>query len=138
MSILPTFYAAQEPQEMTLESTGTIPREYGIDFAKGQLTGKIVEGKEAIKIWIWNCLQTQRFRYPIYSWDYGADMEQYIGRAVSKEFLQTDCENEIRSALLVNPYISDITDFEVDRKDQMFVSFRAVTKFGEVEVDQGV
>ena len=139
MSILPTFYAAQEPQEMTLESTGTIPREYGIDFATGQLTGKIVEGKEAIKIWIWNCLQTQRFRYPIYSWDYGADMEQYIGRAVSKEFLQTDCENEIRSALLVNPYISDITDFEVDRKDdQMFVSFRVVTKFGEVEVDQGV
>ena len=139
MSILPTFYAAQEPQEMTLESTGTIPMEYGIDFATGQLTGKIVEGKEAIKIWIWNCLQTQRFRYPIYSWDYGADMEQYIGRAVSKEFLQTDCENEIRSALLVNPYISDITDFEVDRKDdQMFVSFRAVTKFGEVEVDQGV
>lgn len=66
-------------------------------------------------------------------------MEQYIGRAVSKEFLQTDCENEIRSALLVNPYILDIADFEVDRKDdQMFVSFRSVTKFGEVEVNQGV
>lgn len=66
-------------------------------------------------------------------------MEQYIGRAVSREFLQTDCEDEIRSAMLVNPYISDVTDFNVERKDdQMFVSFRAVTEFGEVEVDQGV
>ena len=128
MSILPTFYAAQEPQGTTSESTGTIPREYGI-----------VEGKEAVKVWIWNCLQTQRFRYPIYSWDYGADMEQYIGRAVSKEFLQTDCENEIRSALLVNPYISDITDFDVERMDdQMHISFRVITRFGEMEVEQSV
>lgn len=66
-------------------------------------------------------------------------MEQYIGRAVSKEFLQTDCENEIRSALLVNPYISDITDFDVERMDdQMHISFRVITRFGEMEVEQSV
>lgn len=110
-----------------------------INFSTGQLTGQIVEGKEAIKVWIWCCLQTQRFRYPIYSWDYGADMEQYIGRAVSREFLQTDCEDEIRSAMLVNPYISDVTDFNVERKDdQMHISFRVITRFGEMEVEQSV
>lgn len=110
-----------------------------VNFSTGQLTGQIVEGKEAIKVWIWCCLQTQRFRYPIYSWDYGADMEQYIGRAVSREFLQTDCEDEIRSAMLVNPYISDVTDFNVERKDdQMHISFRVITRFGEMEVEQSV
>lgn len=49
MSILPTFYAAQEPQGTTSESTGTIPREYGIDFTTGQLTGKIVGRKRSCK-----------------------------------------------------------------------------------------
>lgn len=62
-----------------------------------------------------------------------------IGRAVSREFLQTDCEDEIRSAMLVNPYISDVTDFNVERKDdQMHISFRVITRFGEMEVEQSV
>lgn len=61
------------------------------------------------------------------------------GRAVSREFLQTDCEDEIRSAMLVNPYISDVTDFNVERKDdQMHISFRVITRFGEMEVEQSV
>ena len=65
MSILPSFLADQinEEKNQILD----VPKEYGIDFVTGQLTGKIVEGKEAIKVWIWNCLKTQRFRYPIYS-----------------------------------------------------------------------
>lgn len=59
MSILPSFLADQinEEKNQLLD----VPKEYGIDFATGQLTGKIVEGKEAIKVWIWNCLKTQRF-----------------------------------------------------------------------------
>ena len=130
MSILPSFYTSQMSQETDSGTSQTIPKEYGMNFSTEQLTGQIVEGKEAIKVWIWCCLQTQRFRYPIYSWDYGADMEQYIGRAVSREFLQTDCEDEIRSAMLVNPYISDITDFNVERKnDQIHISFRTATDF---------
>ena len=132
MSILPSFLADQinEEKNQLLD----VPKEYGIDFATGQLTGKIVEGKEAIKVWIWNCLKTQRFRYPIYSWDYGTDLEQYIGQTVSEEFLNADCEDEIREAMLVNPYITDIEDFTAD----LNISFTAVTKFGDAEVEHSV
>ena len=52
MSILPSFMmtvASEVQKETVLE----IPKEYGINFKTGQLTGKIVEGKEAIKVWIW-------------------------------------------------------------------------------------
>ena len=44
-----------------------VPKEYEIDFNTGQLTGRIVEGKEAIAVWIWLVLQTSRYRYYIYS-----------------------------------------------------------------------
>ena len=137
MSILPSFLADQinEEKNQLLD----VPKEYGIDFSTGQLTGKIVEGKEAIKVWIWNCLKTQRFRYPIYSWDYGTDLEQYIGQTVSEEFLNADCEDEIREAMLVNPYITDIEDFAADfRGTRLNISFTAVTKFGDAEVEHSV
>ena len=137
MSILPSFLA--DPINEEKNQLLDVPKEYGIDFATGQLTGKIVEGKEAIKVWIWNCLKTQRFRYPIYSWDYGTDLEQYIGQTVSEEFLNADCEDEIREAMLVNPYITDIEDFTADfRSARLNISFTAVTKFGDAEVEHSV
>ena len=113
MSILPTFMQTQIETQTQTSSVIEVPKEYGLDFETGQLTGEIVEGIEAIKVWIWLCLHTQRFRWPIYSWDYGADLEQYIGQSITEEFLNADCEDEVREALLVNPYIEDIEDFKV-------------------------
>ena len=85
MSILPSFLQKQIVKRTQTADTIEIPKEYSIDFATGQLTGKIVEGIEAIKVWVWLCLRTQRFRYPIYSWSYGTDMEQYIGQGLTIE-----------------------------------------------------
>ena len=116
MSILPTFMQTQIASRTQTANVLTVPKEYGIDFTTGQLTGEIVEGIEAIKVWIWNCLHTQRFRYPLYSWDYGADLEQYIGQTVTEEFLNADCEDEIREALQVNPYITGIYSSDRIRK----------------------
>lgn len=139
MSILPSFMQSQIAKKAQTASVIEIPKEYGIDFATGQLTGQIVEGIEAIKVWIWNCLHTQRFRYPIYSWAYGADLEQYIGQSVTEEFLNADCEDEIREALVVNPNITDIEDFTaVFDNGKLSISFTAVTKFGETEVEYDV
>ena len=138
MSILPSFMmtAASEVQKETVQE---IPKEYGINFKNGQLTGKIVGGKEAIKVWIWNCLKTQRFRYPIYSWDYGTNLEQYIGHTLTQEYLNSDCESEIKEALLVNPYIEGISDFSAEmQKEHLILSFKVETSFGEMEVKQGV
>lgn len=138
MSLLPTFMTA-DIEAAAIEQTTEIPKEYGIDYSTGKLTGQIVSGKEAIKVWIWNCLHTERFRYPIYSWNYGAELEQYIGDAVTEEFLQTDCEAEITEALKVNKYISDIEDFNVSFSGtKINITFRVITTFGDIEVDEYV
>ncbi len=139
MSILPTFMQSQISAQTQTAGVIEIPKEYGVDFKTGQLTGEIVEGIEAVKVWIWFCLHTQRFRYPIYSWNYGADLEQYVGQSVTEEFLNADCEDEIREALLVNTYITDIDDFQVSfNNGRLSISFTAVTQFGNTEVDYDV
>lgn len=142
MSILPSFLQSLSDTETIKEENSQVvkvPREYGINFRTGQLTGKIVEGIEAIKVWIWLCLHTERFRHAIYSADYGTSFEQYIGHVLSDEYINTDCESEISDALLINEYIESIEDFEAVRNsDSLDIKFRAVTKFGNIEVDENV
>lgn len=142
MSILPSFLQELSDTKTIKEDDSQVvkvPREYGIDFTTGQLTGKIVEGLEAIKVWIWLCMHTERFRHAIYSADYGTSLEQYIGHVLSEEYINTDCESEISDALLINEYIESIEDFEAVRNsDSLNISFRVVTKFGSIEVDENV
>lgn len=142
MSILPSFLQSLSDTKTIKEDDSQVvkmPKEYGIDFQTGQLTGKIVEGIEAIKVWIWLCLHTERFRHAIYSADYGTSFEQYIGHVLSDEYINTDCESEISDALLINEYIESIEDFEaVKDGEHLRVSFRALTKFGNTEVDENV
>ena len=142
MSILPSFLQSLSDTKSIQEDNSQVvkmPKEYSIDFQTGQLTGKIVEGLEAIKVWIWLCMHTERFRHAIYSADYGTSFEQYIGHVLSDEYINTDCESEISDALLINEYIESIEDFEaVKDGEHLRVSFRAVTKFGNIEVDENV
>ncbi len=142
MSILPSFLEelsnidiAESEENKVIE----VPREYGIDFTTGQLTGKMVEGLEAIKVWVWLCMHTERFRHAIYSSDYGTSLEQYFGHVLSDEYINTDCESEVTDALLMNEYIESVEDFEVVRdSDSLDIKFRVVTKFGSLEVDESV
>ena len=136
MSILPTFVNAEIEEELEKSPSLTVPKEYGIDFDTGQMTGKIVEGKEAIKVWIWNCLHTSRFRYGIHSWDFGWDPEEYVGKAVTTEYIQADAQTEIEEALMMNPYITGIDDFNaVKEDDRLTVTFTALTAFGDVDME---
>ena len=79
---------------------------------------KIVEGNEAIKIWIYKALQTPRYQYEIYSWDYGSELLSLIGKAYTKGLTQSEASRYIKEALLINPYILDVnvisTSFDGD------------------------
>ena len=79
---------------------------------------KIVEGNEAIKIWIYKALQTPRYQYEIYTCDYGSELSSLIGKAYTKGLTQSEASRYIKEALLINPYILDVkvisTNFDGD------------------------
>lgn len=138
MSILPSFMT-EAVEESAVSNTLPVPREYGVDFSTGKLTGEIVEGIEALKVWIWNCLKTERYRFAIYSWQYGVEFEQYIGTTLSDEYIQNDCRAEIEDALKVNPYITGISDFSAEMTGtHLNITFTAETKLGSTEVTADV
>ena len=134
MGLFPTYIESNATTEQTQENK--IPKEYEIDFKTGQLTGRIVEGVEAIKVWIWLALQTPRYRYYIYSWDYGNEFEELIGRGYSEEYINAEAQRMTEDCLLVNEHIESITDFSVGMgNNQLTISFTANTIYGTIQFD---
>lgn len=125
---------------LKIEEKQIIPKEYEIDFKTGQLTGRIVEGKEAIKIWVWLALQTPRYRYYVYTWDYGNEFEDLIGRGYTEEYISAEAQRMTEDCLRINEDIKSITDFGVNMAgDTLTVSFTANTIYGGIEFkDQAI
>lgn len=136
MSLLPEFILEDEVEEDEIEDTEELPREYGIDFVTGQLTGEIVEGKEAVKVWIWLALRVPRYRHIINTWEYGNEIESLIGKGYSQEHLNSEVKYMIEDALSPNEYITDITNIDATlNNDKLTVRLTAETPYGEVKID---
>lgn len=121
----------EEEQEESLY----IPREYGIDFETGQLSGKIVEGYDALLVWVWLALQTPRYRYYIYSENYGQEYEDLIGKSYSTELTDSELERMTEECLTENPYITGIENFScVKIEEKVTVTFSLITELGDGEV----
>lgn len=112
-------------------------KEYEIDFATGQLTGRVVEGLKAILMWAWMALQTTRYRYYIYSWDYGQEFEEYIGKGYSDEHLNLEMQRIIEECLMVNEHIAGIDNYEFSKneKGEIIISFSIMTDYGEEKIN---
>lgn len=131
MSLLPAYIEEEEIEE---QEEHQIPKEYEIDFETGKLTGKIVEGTEAIKVWIWLALQAPRYRYFIYSWDYGSEFEDLIGTAYTEEYIKAETKRMTEECLLINEDIQSISDVDVVRGgDFLTISFSVNTLYGDIE-----
>lgn len=124
-------------------STNELPicKEYAWDFDNNDFLlkdGKFqtVEGNEAIKIWIWKALHTQRYRYPAYYWDYGHELEELIDQGLSDEAIKSEAERYINEALSLNKYITDVsvTNISIDGS-KVNVDFTVTTIYGEVSIN---
>lgn len=137
MSLLPAFaLQAANTSTQQVESVEDTPREFGIDFETGKFTGTIVEGLEAIKVWIYLALHIERYRFPIYSWQYGAELDQYIGHNYSEEYLDTDVRETVKECLFQNPHIKNIQNFSTSVEgDHLTMSFTVETDIGGIDID---
>ena len=96
---------------------------------------KIVEGNEAIKVWVYKAILTPRYNYSIYTWDYGSELLDLIGKAYTPSLTKSEAKRYIEEALLINPYISEVNVLDTDFKDGILsANVKIVTIYGESEV----
>lgn len=116
-------------------------KEYAWDFEQGDFILKdgkfqVVSGTEALKIWIWKALSTERYRYMAYSFDYGSEIEALIGSTYSSGLMNSEIERYLKEALLINPYIKNISDISASIDESTInIACLVDTVYGEVKVN---
>ena len=91
---------------------------------------------DALKIWIKKALnkETSRYSYRAYSPNYGNEITKLFGRNLKDSLLKSELKRYIEEALLVNPYIKKIENFEFQKNgSKVDVLFSVTTIYGEFE-----
>lgn len=134
MSLFP-FATDEEIALVTPDVTASSIREYELDFATGRLTGRIVTGVDALCIWAYLALKAQRYRWVIYSWQYGEEYTNLIGCSFDEDYLYSEVKRYIEECLFINEHITAIEDLTVFQvKEKLYVKFKLVTDVGSKEV----
>ena len=96
----------------------------------------LVEGNEALRIWIFKALSTERFRYTAYDSAFGSEIHTLIGSAIHSEIVTSELKRFIIEALMVNPYISELSNFQFTRTESgVQVEFDCTTIYGAMTVE---
>lgn len=125
----------------TQESELPLFKEMAIDFETGEPIIKndeivILEGTEALKVWIWKVLKTERYKYKAYTDNYGNELKEQLGTIYDKTIKDAILENEIRECLGVNPYIVRLHSFSIETPEGMqhpYIYFSVDTVYGTIE-----
>lgn len=96
------------------------------------------EDLEEVKQSIYKILNTERYQYLIYSWDYGVELIDLIGKSVS--YACSEIQRRITEALLQDDRIESVDgfDFDVSNKKEVVCTFTVHTIFGDVESEKVV
>lgn len=98
-----------------------------------------VTGADAVLVWAWNCIHTERFAHDVFTADYGQDLAGLIGQPYGDEVRQSEAIRKIREALMINPYITAVDQINASLKGSVLqISFNLTTIYGEVSVHDAV
>lgn len=112
-------------------------RTYAVNWQTGRVSG-FVDTTDALKQAIYKILQTERFAYLIYSWNYGFEANRLIGQSAA--FFRSEIQRLVTEALLADDRITAVENFKISitGKRQAAVEFTVVSVFGEMEIETEV
>lgn len=132
---------------MIPSTTGFLDQDFEIEEQpsknyKMDLNGNSVRGfcdeLEAMKQTVFRILNTERYQYIIYSWNYGIETLDLYGQPVT--YVCPELERRIEEALLADSRIVRVTDFEHDTsvKGVVHTTFTVYTIFGDFAAEKEV
>lgn len=137
------------PTNETLEASGTdsslpMAKEVAWDFEADKPIFQrgepvIVTGLDAVMVWAWNALKTERFRYRHHSRSYGNEMERLMGQTFIGDLKRAEAVRYFREALEPNPYISGVENITAELQgDVLTVTGTVRTIYGDKEMSARV
>ena len=79
-------------------------------------------------------LSTERYKFNIYSWDYGVELLDLIGKPMP--YVIADLPRRIKEALTTDDRIKDVVDFKFEQNGQkLHATFTVVSKIGNISTE---
>lgn len=121
--------------EIQVETQGS--ENYKMFFTEKFINGHVDE-LEAMHQVIYKILNTERYQYIIYSWDYGIETLDLFGEPIS--YVCPEIERRIIEALIQDDRIESVDNFEFDysKKGKLLVTFCVHTIYGDLEEERAV
>lgn len=135
-----------EEEEYILEEPSS--RTYFIDFDRKCINlnkyesgqgdeENFIDSVKAMEQAIFCILNTERYEYLIYSWDYGVEMQEIIG--IDEDILLSEIERRITEALLSDSRVVSVYNFDFEKnKKEVLCNFSVSTIYGDLEIEQEV
>lgn len=112
-------------------------RTYRMQLDGGRIAG-FCDGLEAMRQTVFKILNTERYRYVIYSWDFGIETQDLFGKAA--HYVCPELKRRITEALMQDKRVLAVTDFAFDtsRRGEVHASFVVQTEYGSFAEQKGV
>lgn len=115
-------------QEIT--ETNYPNRTYRISLNNDRING-YVDDLEAIKQAIYLILSSERYKHIIYSWDYGVELVDLIGKPMP--YVMSEIPRRIKEALTQDNRILDVVDFQFKKNmNKLHATFTVITVVGNI------
>lgn len=107
-----------------------------MDFDWKAISGTI-DQIQAVEQAVFLILNTERYFWLIFSWNYGVELHDLIGK--DPEYCIPEIERRIREALLQDDRITAVENFEFDvNKKKVLTTFTVISIFGNINVEKVV
>ena len=122
--------------DLELEETEEIQTSRTYKISGNKIQG-FVDGLEALEQAIYKVLNTEMYEYPIYSFSYGIELENLIGK--DPIFVQVELQRRIRECLMQDDRITDVDNFKFELiGDEIKCTFDVHSIYGEITASQEV
>lgn len=107
---------------------------YRLDLDDMRIRGK-VDGLEAVKQAVFKIMSTERYRYLIYSSNYGMEMQDLIGKDF--DFVRSEVKRRVEDALTIDDRVISISQFEMQKTgtESCKIKFVVQSTEGEFEAE---
>lgn len=122
-------------------TTDLVIQEQAFESRTYQLSDTRIEGfvdeLEALKQAIYKVLSTEKYEYPIYSFDYGIEWKELIGE--ERPYVRAEMKRMIEEALLLDDRIREVDGFQFEFSgDSCRCTFSVSSIYGEFEIEKEV
>lgn len=111
-------------------------RTYAVNWERGKIQG-MCDGLEAIEQAIHKILGTERYENLIYSWNYGAELQNMFGQPAP--YVYSEIKRLVTEALVQDDRIQSVENFSFQKqRGKVLTTFTVTTEYGVLEVTTSV